>query len=278
MEKHFDLRGAGGDRIYALPLVKNLGGGIVHGIPQSQISFFKKQPYIIDAITKDHPKSMMLWGYSILGRYYKKFKVIRPKETLVETHFQVHKLPIPSIDEINNNMIPWLVADKLQNDIPIVVHRSPRYRNEVDWSFLKKFQGNIVCIGYKYETLPFIQQYKARWLKANTLEDLATIINSAKVYIGNQSMPLSIAVGLGKTRMIEECTNNNFPKNRRYSKKIYKAVKHYKAMGNPYPLANCTFGSKNEFIMSSDANRNYVIIKKLLSGDINTTYYDKLFL
>lgn len=268
--KHFNLTasGGGGDHINALPLVKKLGGGIIHGVPKSHLSFYKRQPYIFDATTY-HDKGMLLWGYSIIARYHRKIKCLRSKESLLESHFLVHNLPVPSLEEINNEIIPWLIADKLNTEIPIVVHRTNRYRDNVDWSFLKKFKGKIVCVGFKKEALPFVRQYKARWLKTDDIDELAMVINSAQVFIGNQSTPLALAIGLGKSRMVEEFKNINYHHNKNA---ILAAYNYYKSLGNECPLASSIFNSKNESIMTNDANKNYVIVKKLLDHKLPKYY------
>ncbi len=260
--KHFSfVTSATGDRIYALPVIRHMGGGIIHGVLKEHISFFKKQPYIIDAKIAPHPNSIML-AHNIFRKHALHVETTRPKQTLVEMQFLIHHLPLPKLNEI----IPWLTSNKLNYSIPIVVHRSPRYRDKIDWSFLKKF-NQIICVGSRREAHFFVSQYRAQWIRTKTLEQLATVINSATIFIGNQSMPLSIATGLGKTRMIEEC--KNIP---HLTKRKNRIISYYKTLGNPYPLADCTFNSENEFIMTSNAEINYKIVKAILDEKIEKIY------
>lgn len=241
---NFTCRGKSGDRIYGLPVVRSLGGGAVHGVKEYEKTFYKKQPYITGATCKHVKKATLLWGYSIPLRLHKKIDRTHPKETLVESHFISLGLKVPK------NIIPWLIADRLNVTYPIIVHRTTRYHNNVNLKFLKHFRGDLYCVGFYHEVKPFIKQYQAKWLKAKDLNELATIINSCQVFIGNQSTPLALAAGLGKNRLIEEC----HPKNR-----LFKNTP-----GDWW--ANCTFGSKNEGILTGYKEINYLMVKSLLDN------------
>jgi len=249
MDFNFTTTGKSGDRIYGMPVVRHFGKGKVHGVAPHEISFYERQPYIVKATVHRVQKALLLWGYSIPGRIKHHIKRIRPKETLVESHFSALDLEVPSIEKLNNHIIPWITADKLNTTLPLVINRTFRYRNNVNWSFLKKFKGKIFCIGYWKEVKPFIKNYQAKWLKAKNLDELATIINSCQVFIGNQSTPLALASGLGKNRAIEECHPNNI---------LFKNTP-------PSWWVNCTFGSKNEKILTSNWQQNYLKIKTLLN-------------
>ena len=100
---------------------------------------------------------------------------------------------------------PWLEAPK--DDYysnAIVIARSHRYQSPVvDYSFLKRY-ANLIFIGVpeEYESmkqmLPDIV-YKP----VSDFLEMATIINSCRLFIGNQSFPFSIAEGLKVKRLLE---------------------------------------------------------------------------
>jgi len=103
--------------------------------------------------------------------------------------------------------IPWLEApDNLSYQDSIVIARSHRYRNPgIDFSFLKKY-SNLVFLGLPEEyadikkMLPSITH-----APVNDFLEMASIIKSCKLFIGNQSFPFSIAEALKVKRVLEVC-------------------------------------------------------------------------
>lgn len=100
---------------------------------------------------------------------------------------------------------PWLIApkDELYKNY-IVVCRSHRYRAPlIDYSFLREY-ADILFLGVREEfddmkkMIPHI-----KWKKVNDFLEMAIIINSAKLFIGNQSFPFSVAEGLKVKRLLE---------------------------------------------------------------------------
>ena len=100
---------------------------------------------------------------------------------------------------------PWLTApsDNRFSDT-LVIARSSRYNApNIRYSFLQKY-SNLLFVGLpaEYEAMkqqiPSLQYYPT----ADFLE-LATVINSCKLFIGNQSFPFSIAEGLKVKRLLE---------------------------------------------------------------------------
>ncbi|HZH64517.1 MAG TPA: hypothetical protein VEY10_06445 [Flavisolibacter sp.] len=104
-----------------------------------------------------------------------------------------------------NTSQPWLVAPKdEQYADKIVIARSHRYRSPVvDYSFLTKYPNKLfVGVQEEYEDMkkavPDIEFKPV----ADFLE-MATIINSCKLFIGNQSFPFAIAEALKVRRLLE---------------------------------------------------------------------------
>ena len=88
----------------------------------------------------------------------------------------------------------------------IVILRSPRYQNQfINFDFLKK-KENLIFIGLKLEydnlkqQLPHLNFYNCK----NFLE-MAQIIKSSKLFIGNMSLGFAIAEGLKVPRLLEAC-------------------------------------------------------------------------
>jgi hypothetical protein len=102
---------------------------------------------------------------------------------------------------------PWLTApiDHRYSQC-IVIARSHRYRNpDIDFSFLSQY-GELIFVGLKeeYEDMKeMIPQLK--YQPVNDFLELAAIINSCRLFIGNQSFPFSIAEALKVKRVLEVC-------------------------------------------------------------------------
>jgi hypothetical protein len=100
---------------------------------------------------------------------------------------------------------PWLIAPKDNTYADhIVIARSHRYRApNIDYSFLEKYSKKIF-IGVP-EEFEDIRQYipSIEYVKVNDFLEMATIINSCRLFIGNQSFPFSVAEGLKATRLLE---------------------------------------------------------------------------
>jgi len=101
--------------------------------------------------------------------------------------------------------LPWLIAptDERYADT-IVIARSHRYRSPmVNYSFLKKYPNKIFLgVLEEYEDmkkmLPDIE-----FKPVSDFLEMATIINSCKLFIGNQSFPFAVAEALKVKRLLE---------------------------------------------------------------------------
>ncbi len=102
---------------------------------------------------------------------------------------------------------PWLEAPE-NNDYKdsIVIARSHRYRNPgIDFSFLKKYP-NLVFIGLPEEYTDVKKMLpQIRHASISNFLEMAAIIKSCKLFVGNQSFPFSIAEALKVKRVLEVC-------------------------------------------------------------------------
>ena len=100
---------------------------------------------------------------------------------------------------------PWITVDKTDNvaDSAIVIAKSPRMSNPlIDWSFLVKYpKVYFVGINEEYEAIKEIIP-KIEWIKTKDYLELARVISGAKLFIGNQSSPFSVAEGLKVPRLL----------------------------------------------------------------------------
>jgi hypothetical protein len=98
---------------------------------------------------------------------------------------------------------PWLRVDHPSTVAPIVVNRTNRYRNDLfPWrDLVTRYGQQMVFVGTEKEHHDFNAESGAPSIAfhptANLLE-LARVIAGARVYIGNQSVGMAIAIGLGQ--------------------------------------------------------------------------------
>ena len=121
------------------------------------------------------------------------------------TRWYMHLTGVP----IDMNL-PYMNVEnhsKIKNNILIV--RSPRYRNDfINYNFLNEIKEKIICVGIQSEfedlkkTIKHLEFYDCK----NFLE-LAQIIKSCRLFIGNECFAYSIAEALKTPRLLEACPN-----------------------------------------------------------------------
>jgi hypothetical protein len=103
--------------------------------------------------------------------------------------------------------VSWLQAPKNKEfENNIVISRSLRYRNPwTDFGFLEKYPS-LIFLGLPEEyadmkaMLPQLVHFKVK-----DFLEMAIVINSCKLFIGNQSFPFSMAEALKVKRVLEVC-------------------------------------------------------------------------
>lgn len=228
-----------GDVIYSLPLMQHLGGGYLYLDPLSPStryydkfllakSFFDRQQCVYETIVLLDNEGVFDEQFVDLNSF--RYHFSHKKDNLVRSHFAGLGIKPP------RKIDPWLKAKKMDAFYPIVLHRTMRYNSLVDYSFLKKIPKKMLyCIGYSEEREIWQNYLDAGEIETKTLDDMASVINSCGILIGNQSSPLALAVGLGKPRMVER--------------------------GIQYD--NCRFGSPWEMTLTDNAEDNYQQFKWL---------------
>jgi hypothetical protein len=223
----FHHSGDMGDVIYGLATMKALGGGVLFVSPDN------KHPYPRPTrVTPDQA-----WADNFLG-------LVRQQEYVWAAHYTQAMPPNVDVDLNEHRKLyrtggaqmwatlfrlhlnafgvdypenkPWLtVNDPVRVPRkPIVVNRTARYRNEdFPWVELIKLYGHLmVFVGTQDEHLNFnglaVPHYNIPFLPTNSLTDAARVIAGSKVFIGNQSACMAVALGLNKPAIQEVWSGN----------------------------------------------------------------------
>jgi hypothetical protein len=129
---------------------------------------------------------------------FRNYSFLQDRGNIARWYFYVYAIS-PSLHK------PWLIAP-LQTSYNeyIVIARSHRYRSPlIDYSFLQKFK-KIIFLGVEEEFVDMKQMIpNIEFKKVKDFLEMATIINSCKLFIGNQSFPFSIAEALKVKRILE---------------------------------------------------------------------------
>jgi len=105
----------------------------------------------------------------------------------------VYKIPM-----INCPWLRWDCIDEKYTDTIIINRSTWRHIDNFPWVDITK-QNKCVFISFSgkdYEAFPYKENVD--FIKVESFDQMATIINSCKFFIGNQSMPLALACSLHK--------------------------------------------------------------------------------
>lgn len=104
---------------------------------------------------------------------------------------------------------PWLMCEPDERfKGRVVVARSPRYNNQYfPWFDIVQHYGKrVVFVGLEEEHANFSLSYgDVEHVRTKNFLDLARIIAGADLFIGNQSSPMAVAMGLGVNAIQEVC-------------------------------------------------------------------------
>lgn len=210
-----------GDVIFGLPAMRDSGGGklvLFHDerMPCSHILTAERFRLIQPLLA--------LQGY-VEGVEYKNAWQVIPEGfnnfrhhvgngvNLAAAHYRAMGLPVPA------KIAPWLVVDRVEHEADVVFSRSPRWTNPhraAIWRKLYRAYGQrAVFVGLPEEWQEFEATVgKVRYVPTADLLEAARVIAGAKLFCGNQSCPLAIAIGLGQRCVVETCVaadNCRFP-------------------------------------------------------------------
>jgi hypothetical protein len=230
--KSFKHSGTAGDTIYSLDIVRKMGGGTflvaLENIEQCILKYTGRPA----DVAPEHKGRYTFQDYQLLKPLLQRQSYITevgtwtqgtPEPTVDLDHFRsflyrkfegniieaYHKaFDLPWDDAMYNDV--WLEADPVR-EAAIVVNRTNRYldpNSEPAWLQMcadADLASNGIFVGTEQEHQNFVA-----WTKCNIpyrpvkdFKELADLIAGADLFLGNQSMAYSIAVGLGKETMLE---------------------------------------------------------------------------
>lgn len=104
--------------------------------------------------------------------------------------------------------IPWFECDPISDDLhPIVISRTSRYRNnDFPWRRVSAmYAQKMLFVGLKEEYVEWTRRYgeTAIYRPVRDALELANVIAGARVFIGNQSLPMALALATN-TPVIQE--------------------------------------------------------------------------
>ena len=230
MTKRFKHSGTLGDIIYSLAIMRNFGGGEFY-LHLNQIDWIgqhyygsKPDPFHQGRMTQKDFDFME--PFFLAQDYITKFSVLDPKTTeithnldrfrplfvshpgnYVDVYSSAFGITDTGMQEIIRTT-PWLTVPSTltHEDRDIVINRSQRWRvNDQEsldvWNNLRDMgaESRAVFVGLDQEYREFREftGWDIPYRPTDNLLQLAQLIAGAEQFIGNQSLALSLAIGLG---------------------------------------------------------------------------------
>lgn len=102
---------------------------------------------------------------------------------------------------------PWLTVSDFDFHGKIVINRSPRYNNDsFPWAKIVAHYGNrLVFVGLDEEYNAFARFGEVKRVRIGNMLELAKFLAGSSLFIGNQSVSMTIAEGLKHPRIQEAC-------------------------------------------------------------------------
>lgn len=224
--KTFKHSGDMGDIIYSLPTIRGLGGGILYLDPMGGNTDMYVINQSIDRRTKLNNNSidfliplLKLQSYITDIRYWsgetvdynldefrQKFsdsKKRNKNNNLADLHLEHFGLQFSEVEK------PWITVDEgIKLDRKILISRTPRYQSNYGFLNANKFflANNAIFVGLpkEHEYFEWTFDIKIPYHKTNNSLELARAIQGSEIFIGNGSLPLAIAIGLGHKDIHQE--------------------------------------------------------------------------
>lgn len=198
-----------GDLIYALPTMRALGGGTL-----SLCHFKVREPFSEQKANRIIP---LLRLQPYLREVY--FSPDPPHTTYNFNNFRKRLRPGVTLALAQSEMFglnggttadPWITVDRpvYAGDYSVIFHRSARYQNpKFPWKqAVKQYGHKALFVGMEREWQSFTKAFgKVEYHPTADFLELARLIAGAKLFVGNQSSPYSIAEGLKKPALLESC-------------------------------------------------------------------------
>lgn len=226
--KKFKHSGAFGDLIYSLPIVKYFGGGefFLHLDQINWIGqhYYGSPPDPVHRGRLTHADFEFMKSFMERQEYISKFDILTAKTEI--TH-NLDKFRVPFVGHPGNYVdvystvfgitnkaeqsvlrnTPWLTADPhIIDGRTVVINRTQRWIPGTlsnQWQAWREtgMEEKSIFVGLpeEYELFKKATNYNIPYHPTKTMLDLAAVIAGSELYIGNQSVGLALAIGLGKT-------------------------------------------------------------------------------
>lgn len=214
--------GDAGDIIYSLPFIKAAGGGTLFIGPDPKwntnsnrdrqryswiLPLLKCQPYLTSAEYVHGKPDRVTYDLNLFREIWMTNSAQRQEIGLTRL-FEAYpkRFGMEPLSETE----PWLEVDpEVIHDRPVVIHRSARYRNSAfPWKEVaSRYAHQMLFVGLRSEFEEWVGSFGrvAEYAPTENALQIANLIAGAKLFIGNQSSPNAIALGLGKTLVQEVC-------------------------------------------------------------------------
>lgn len=217
-----------GDLIYALYAIKaNGGGNLIVGREQKDtapcgepicfrqfemlLPLLQAQPYIAESwYAATHPGDAA-HDLNRFRNYWLQSEV--REQHRINTLCKAHFYELGILDKFREDEA-WITCSEPIVTNRIIVHRSPRYNSPdsgqeaFPWDALvAEHHQDMLFVGLEQEWEKFQCDFKRRlsFWRVKDFSELARLIAGGKCFCGNQSFPLSIAIGLGQRVLAEAC-------------------------------------------------------------------------
>lgn len=166
----------------------------------------QRQPWIEEALFAPRPPNPLHYNLNEFRWSWFAPKNAHRRDRSLYQAYPEHfgKPPLPESE-------PWLVADPAPDTAhPVIVSRTARWRNPAfPWKqIVDRYRGKIAFVGLDSEWAEFERTWGTGvgvYRPINDALDLANVILGARLFIGNQSFPMALALGLGVPLIQEAC-------------------------------------------------------------------------
>jgi hypothetical protein len=177
-----------GDLIYSLPTIRALGGGkltmcVRHKDMQSLIAM---QSYITGTEISAIPR-----GDTLNVTFDERL----PEENIAQSVLRLNGC------DARECQTPWLTVDQPTRYFEVLINLTNRWPcPDFPWGGVLKIYGkHAAFVGHMEEHGRFVSKYgPIPYLRTESHLDLARAIAGCDLFIGNQSCPMAIAIGLGR--------------------------------------------------------------------------------
>tara|TARA_R110000868_G_scaffold34851_2_gene125449 strand:+ start:1113 stop:2156 length:1044 start_codon:yes stop_codon:yes gene_type:complete len=195
-----------GDLIYMLPLLRRMGGR--HSI------------LLVDRVTvPPHSRAIthlrdFLSGLFLAQDYISEIQSTEDEADFDMTRFRSFHEPTKTLTQAQvayynsskglaikeDGSEPWLKLPTRKASKKVTIARSGRYNSDsFPWEQIVKHYGKrLQFIGLPHEHKAFTKKFgSVEHVKITSLMEMAQLIHNSELFIGNQSSPLALAIGLG---------------------------------------------------------------------------------